>query len=123
MLNERYGTSKALGESALAALRAHNWPGNARELLHAVEAAVVVCEGDEILAEHLPPSVRAAPVLPAVAVSAPDNGRLPTLVEIELMHIRRALEASHGHRGNAARILGISERNLYRKLKEHRLVD
>jgi DNA-binding NtrC family response regulator len=43
-------------------------------------------------------------------------------VELELMHIRRALEASHGHRGNAARILGISERNLYRKLKEYRLL-
>jgi transcriptional regulator with PAS, ATPase and Fis domain len=51
-----------------------------------------------------------------------DGGRLPTLVELELMHIRRALEASHGHRGNAARALGISERNLYRKLKEHRLL-
>jgi transcriptional regulator with PAS, ATPase and Fis domain len=38
------------------------------------------------------------------------------------MHIRRALEASHGHRGNAARALGISERNLYRKLKEYRLL-
>jgi DNA-binding NtrC family response regulator len=38
------------------------------------------------------------------------------------MHIRRALEANHGHRGNAARALGISERNLYRKLKEHRLL-
>ena len=46
----------------------------------------------------------------------------PTLVELEVMHIRRALEASHGHRNLAARILGISERNLYRKLKEHRLL-
>jgi transcriptional regulator with PAS, ATPase and Fis domain len=43
-------------------------------------------------------------------------------VEQEVMHIRRALEASRGNRGSAARMLGISERNLYRKLKEYRLL-
>jgi DNA-binding NtrC family response regulator len=121
-LNERYGSRKALSEGALEALCRHAWPGNVRELLHAVEAAVVVCEGDAILAEHLPPPVRAASAPLAAALPAVDGGRLPTLVELELMHIRRALEASHGHRGNAARALGISERNLYRKLKEHRLL-
>jgi DNA-binding NtrC family response regulator len=123
MLNERYGSGKVLSEGALDSLRRHSWPGNVRELLHAVEAAVVVCEGAEILAEHLPVSVRGAAAEPlAAAVPTVDGGRLPTLVELELMHIRRALEASHGHRGNAARALGISERNLYRKLKEHRLL-
>jgi len=121
MLNERYGSAKTLSEDALDALRSHAWPGNVRELLHAVEAAVVVCEGAEVLPEHLPLAVRSrpAPVLPAVPAT---DGHLPTLVELELMHIRCALEASHGHRANAARILGISERNLYRKLKEHRLL-
>jgi len=122
MLNERYGSDKLLSEGALDSLRRHSWPGNVRELLHAVEAAVVVCEGAEILAEHLPLSVRGAAAAPSVIVPTVDGGRLPTLVELELMHIRRALEASHGHRGNAARALGISERNLYRKLKEHRLL-
>ena len=121
-LNERYSSNKVLSEGALDVLRRHSWPGNVRELLHAVEAAVVVCEGEAILAEHLPPSVRGGSAPPATAVLAVDGGRLPTLVELELMHIRRALEASHGHRGNAARALGISERNLYRKLKEHRLL-
>ena len=127
MLNERYGTAKVLGQSAMAAISGHAWPGNVRELLHAVEAAVVVCEGDEIRVEHLPESVRgAAPLgrgVPASTVEWAANGRLfPTLMELEVLHIRRALESSHGHRGNAARMLGISERNLYRKLKEHRLL-
>jgi transcriptional regulator with PAS, ATPase and Fis domain len=122
--NERYGTAKALGESALEALRAHGWPGNVRELLHAVEAAAVVCEGGEITAEHLPASVRGAAPAGRAAPAGPhvDGGRFPTLVELEVMHIRRALESSQGHRGNAARMLGISERNLYRKLKEYRLL-
>ena len=121
-LNERYGSGKVLSEGALDALRGHSWPGNVRELVHAVEAAVVVCEGEAILAEHLPPSVCGGSARVAAAEPTLDGGRLPTLVELELMHIRRALEASHGHRGNAARALGISERNLYRKLKEHRLL-
>jgi DNA-binding NtrC family response regulator len=103
-------------------LRRHNWPGNVRELKHAVEAAMVVCEGPEILPEHLPAAVRGT--VQAAVANGPiaEDAALPTLDELELVHIRRALQASNGHRGNAARILGISERNLYRKLKEHRLL-
>jgi DNA-binding NtrC family response regulator len=124
LLNERYGTGKVLTQDALEALRRHGWPGNVRELLHAVEAAAVVCEGGEIRAEHLPEPVRGAPSggPPSPDSPAVDLARFPTLVELELMHIRRALESSHGHRGSAARMLGISERNLYRKLKEYRLL-
>jgi DNA-binding NtrC family response regulator len=58
---------------------------------------------------------------PPAGPLAPD-APLPTLEEAELTHIRLAIEASKGHRGNAARILGISERNLYRKLREHGLL-
>ena len=123
MLNQRYGTAKRLGGTAMDALCAYSWPGNVRELLHAVEAAAVVCEGEEIREEHLPPAVRSG-ATPAAAAAPPEpaGAPLPTLVELEAMHIRRVLEASRGHRGNAARILGISERNLYRKLKEYRLL-
>jgi DNA-binding NtrC family response regulator len=120
LLNERYGSRKTLAIETLETLRRHPWPGNVRELLHAVEAAVIVCEGAEILPEHLPASVRGA--LPAATPPVTTSGgRIPTLAEMEVEHIRRVIEASHGHRGNAARMLGISERNLYRKLKEYRL--
>jgi DNA-binding NtrC family response regulator len=118
-LNQRYGSAKKLTDGAVEALRAHSWPGNVRELLHVIEAAVVVCEGGEVLPEHLPLPLTGTAIQPPAPMT---DGALPTLVELEVMHIRRALEASHGHRANAARILGISERNLYRKLKEHRLL-
>ena len=95
-------------------LRRHAWPGNVRELLHVVEAATVVCEGAEILADHLSPSLRDVPHL-----EMSDTDVLPTLREVERQHIKRVLGATGGHRGNAADILGISERNLYRKLKDH----
>jgi DNA-binding NtrC family response regulator len=116
-LNERYGFSRQIGIDALELLRRYAWPGNVRELLHVVESAAIVGEGPEVLPAHLPPAVR-APVArgPAdPAVEAP----LPTLQDLERAHIERALRASDGHRGRAAKILGISERSLYRKLEEY----
>lgn len=121
VLNERFSSSKRIGEAAMRALARHDWPGNVRELLHAIEAAMVVCEDDVILPEHLPRACQAA----AAASSGPEpleDGRLPTLEELEKAHIRKALEKTGGHRGSAARMLGISERNLYRKLREYELL-
>ena len=121
VLNERFGSSKQIGKAALELLRQHNWPGNVRELLHVVEAALVLCEGSQVLPEHLPAALRNLKPAPPVGPSAQDAS-LPTLEEAERAHILQAIEASKGHRGNAARILGISERNLYRKLREHGLL-
>jgi len=118
----RYGVTKRLGAAALERLCRHRWPGNVRELLHAVEAAMVVCAGPEVLVEHLPPGLhaeRAASETPGP--DAAEEEAPPTLAEIERRHIARVLRVTNGHRGNAARILGISERNLYRKIREHDL--
>jgi DNA-binding NtrC family response regulator len=52
---------------------------------------------------------------------AAPNGRVPTLEELERAHIVAVLETTRGHRGNAAQMLGISERNLYRKLRAYGL--
>jgi len=121
VLNERFGSNKQIGEEALQLLRRHSWPGNVRELLHVVEAALVLCEGPVVLPEHLPTTPRntAASTLPEAATQ---DSTMPTLQDVELKHIQMAIEASKGHRGNAAKILGISERNLYRKLREYGLL-
>ncbi|HSL23963.1 MAG TPA: sigma-54 dependent transcriptional regulator [Vicinamibacterales bacterium] len=120
ILNERFGTRKTIGASAQQALERHAWPGNVRELLHVVEAAMIVCDGPEVRPEHLPAHVRGAPaVQPAPGGS---NGQPATLQELERAHIAAVLRGTSGHRGQAARILGISERNLYRKLREYELL-
>jgi len=119
-LNERYGTERRLGDSALALLERHDWPGNVRELQHAIEAAMVVCDGEEILPRHLPRALGAARA-PAPASGAGEES-LPTLEEAEREHVTRALRAAEGHRGHAAKLLGISERNLYRKLRRYGLL-
>jgi DNA-binding NtrC family response regulator len=117
VLNERYGSYKRLSGEALEVLRGHCWPGNVRELQHVIESAVVVCDDDIIRPQHIPLPVTLSPV-PEVLGSGPANGNLPTLDELERRHIRFVLQSTGGHRGNAARILGISERNLYRKLHD-----
>jgi len=130
IFNERFGHRKRISEEALAVLQRHQWPGNVRELQHVIEAAMVVCEDAEIRAEHLPAALRApaaAPVVSAAAAGAgapatPDGG-LPTLEQLERIHIEAALRSTNGHRGRAAAILGISERNLYRKIREYNLPD
>ena len=119
-MNERFGSARKISEEALRVLRHHTWPGNVRELLHGIEGAMVVCEGPEILPEHLPQSVRASNgrVQPAAAASGSSQEAFLTLEDLEKQHIEQALKRSGGHRGHAARMLGISERNLYRKLNE-----
>jgi DNA-binding NtrC family response regulator len=120
LLSERFGRQKRLSPAALQVLRRHGWPGNVRELLHAVEAAIVVCEGAEVQPEHLPAQLRA----PASATTGSPNGDgagFQTLEAMERTHIECALKRTNGHRGQAAHMLGISERNLYRKLREYGL--
>jgi DNA-binding NtrC family response regulator len=114
LFSARFGVRRHLSDEALAVLEAHAWPGNVRELLHAVEAAMVVCEGPVIRPEHLPAAVRTD----RAPASAPVPDRTLTLDEVERAHIEAVLHAHSGHRSLAAKALGISERNLYRKLKE-----
>jgi DNA-binding NtrC family response regulator len=121
VLNDRFGFRKRIGEEALDVLRRHDWPGNVRELLHVVEAAMIVCEGDEILPEHLPLSVRGSSTTTPLRDSQAGDTPLLTLDAMERAHIERAIQATGGHRGHAAKMLGISERNLYRKLREYGL--
>jgi transcriptional regulator with PAS, ATPase and Fis domain len=116
-MNERLGCAKALSPEAREALRRHTWPGNVRELLHVIEAAMVVCEGSRIEPEHLGLTTRGL----AAPAGAHPGEPIPTLEALERNHIVETLRATAGHRSQAARLLGISERNLYRKLKDYQL--
>jgi DNA-binding NtrC family response regulator len=116
LFNGRFGLARRIAEPARAALRRHAWPGNVRELLHTIESAMVVCDGPEITLRHLPPHFSDAPAAGAGAAPA-----VTTLRETERQQIQAALSVTSGHRAQAAHLLGISERNLYRKIRAHRL--
>jgi two-component system response regulator AtoC len=95
---------------ALVMLGAYDFPGNVRELANVVERAVIVSDGREVCAGHLPEAVTAA------AGSRARRARRPTLAELEAEYIREVLAASGGNKSEAARVLGISRKNLYERL-------
>lgn len=89
--------------------------------------AVIVSDDPEIRPAHLPASLRArdrvaAPFAGIHSAVGDSSGEPPppvTLEALERGHIEAALRTTCGHRAQAARMLGISERNLYRKLREY----
>ena len=99
---------------AMEAILRYPWPGNARELENVIERALILCDSGEVLPQHLPMGIR----LSAEHAPGESGGPRPTLAEAEHRYIQQVLEECSGHRQKAARILGISERNLYRKLKD-----
>jgi DNA-binding NtrC family response regulator len=103
-----------LTAQAMEVLQRYRWPGNVRELENVIERALILCDEGVLDPEHLPMGVRLTPQFS----QAEESDHLPTLDEVERRYIRRVLEECKGHRYKAASILGISERNLYRKLKE-----
>lgn len=103
-----------VSEAAMDILCRYAWPGNARELENVIERALILCDKGTILPEHLPLGVRIAPS----HSHDEEPGQHLTLDEAERRYIRQVLDECQGHRLKAAQVLGISERNLYRKLKE-----
>ncbi|AOV02489.1 MULTISPECIES: sigma-54-dependent transcriptional regulator [Delftia] len=105
---------KRLGADAARLLLAHDWPGNVRELRNAMERAALLCPGPVIGPEHigLQPAAANGPAIDW-------NGPLaPAVAQLEREMVTRALAATMGNRAEAARRLGLSRQQLYRKLAE-----
>ena len=107
----------AIAPQALELLKRYQWPGNVRELRNVIERALILAEGDCIDTEHLPGSLQSK----TAALFDYPEGQLPTLEQAEKLYIGRLLRENAGNRARVARILDISERNLYRKIKEYGL--
>ena len=110
-----------VAEDTQQALMGHDWPGNVRQLMNAVQNMVVVVEGDTLEPRHLPPDLGLS------AASGRDTGGSVgatagmSLDQIEKHAIREALRVNNGNRELTAKMLNIGERTLYRKLKEYGL--
>ena len=99
---------------ALEILCGHRWPGNVRELEHAIERAVLVCEGEDIEPESLPPAVlRGKPVLPE---AGSPGGLIEEVERLERSMILAALDQNGWVKSRASRSLGVTERILSYKM-------
>ena len=115
--------------AVLAALAAHHWPGNIRELANVIEHALVLCDGLPLTVEHLPARLGAArqrpsavlpasaPVPPVPAATTPPPKPV-SLRELEMQAILQGLERNHGNKARTAEELGISLKTLYNKLHQ-----
>jgi len=105
---------KRLSEEALATLEQYDFPGNVRELSHLIERGVLLSKGSMIQGDDL--------LLPqSVKTKAETEVRLSplcSLEEVEKVHIENALKQMNWNKTKAADVLGISVRNLYRKIDQ-----
>ncbi|MBA3454999.1 MAG: sigma-54-dependent Fis family transcriptional regulator [Deltaproteobacteria bacterium] len=109
---------KIVGLSAAAAERmlAYEWPGNVRELGNCIERAVALAHFEDIQVEDLPEKIRMQQTRRSTAMSGSSLPELLSLEEVERRHVLRVLEACRGNRTDAAKILDLDRKTLYRKL-------
>jgi len=120
---ERFSSSprpRTLSPAAMERLAAHDWPGNVRELANLVRRLVLSSRADRIGANQVSDELeRAAPQRSGAAAG---SGRLrggASMRSVERAAIASALEETSGNRAQAARLLGISVRTLYNRLKRY----
>ncbi|MDE3215477.1 MAG: sigma-54-dependent Fis family transcriptional regulator [Gemmatimonadota bacterium] len=102
-----------LAPDAVEMLQAYEWPGNIRELRNVIERALLLHRGAVLGAADLPVTqARPAAGLPGSRVS---------LADLERRHIEAVLAHTSWHQGQAAEVLGISPKTLYRKIREYGL--
>jgi two-component system response regulator FlrC len=101
-----------LSRSALLAIGEHDWPGNVRELKNALERAVVLCEGDEVGVDDLPPETIAAG-------GPPPEGFHARVEAYRRRVIEEALAGCGGNQTRAAERLGLQRTYLARLIKKY----
>ncbi len=108
---------KILSNEAKHALQNYEFPGNVRELEHVIERAIIFAEGSSIEVKDLNlPAFYSQPEF-----DEEDDQETLNLEEVEKTHIHKALRKNDWNRENTARILGISQKTLYTKIKKYSL--
>jgi two-component system response regulator HydG len=123
-------STPAITNAAMMRLTAYDWPGNVRQLLNVVQNMIVSAAGETddprapitIDVRHIPDDIRASDDTPGDDRETAGGSLAGTpLEQLEKRAIRETLRLTGGNREQTARLLGIGERTLYRKLKEYGL--
>jgi PAS domain S-box-containing protein len=100
-----------VSDDVMRVLIEYPWPGNVRELRHAIEHAFVVARNSTITIDDLPAEMHSFAAAEAQNINSSDS-------VVDAPSLRRALTQCAGNKAKAARLVGISRRTIYRKLKE-----
>ena len=115
-----------VSDEAMELLKAYSWPGNIRELEHAIERAVAMTNTAVLFPEDFPPEIskqesaatNAAGVAVA-SVSVEAGGASPSLEDMEKAHIMKVLQEVNFNKSKASEVLGIDRATLYRKAQRY----
>jgi transcriptional regulator with PAS, ATPase and Fis domain len=114
--NDRLGKNiRGVTDAVLSAFMGYHWPGNIRELEHAVEHAFVLCHEAVITVDHLPPEI-CRPLDVKQAVS-------PASGSVSREELLSALEKTGWNKARAARLLEVSRQTMYRLISKHKITD
>jgi DNA-binding NtrC family response regulator len=102
---------------AMARLLRYPWPGNARELQNAIQRGVLLARNNILTIKELPPKVAGLDISPARILSEAVDKRI-SLDQLEHDYVRAVVDAVNGNKSEAATILRIDRKTLYRKLDE-----
>ncbi len=110
---------EGLSPEALSLIRNYSWPGNLRELRNAIERAVILAKGGQLVVADFPAELReqTATTSPNAVSDVPQVGSRVSLEKLEEAHLRKILEQTKSLT-EAADVLGIDQATLYRKRKK-----
>ena len=107
--SERHGVNAELSSDARKRLTRYKWPGNVRELKNVVEALILSqCNGK---------AIDGGRVMEFLSGQAADSRLKDRIADLEREEIERVMKTCHGNRTEAAKMLGISRKTLWQKLK------
>ena len=107
---------KGVTRRAAQLLMDYDWPGNVRELENCIERAAALCRGEEIDVDDLPKKV-VEHKSTRIELSTASPAQMLTLDEMQHRYVRQVLAAVGGNKTQAAQILGIDRRSIYRRLE------
>jgi transcriptional regulator with PAS, ATPase and Fis domain len=133
-LEKKYNKKLHLLRDSQKLLFKHSWPGNVRELQNCLEYAAIMCQGNEIMPAHLPRHLnnhsdfaqQSDARQPDGSETGPSDLSLTlnwrcAMTNLERGLLERALSRSQGNRSQAIRLLGLSRRAFYHKLKQYQI--
>jgi two-component system response regulator AtoC len=116
---------KSISPEALDILKRYDWPGNVRELEHIIEGALILSEGETIKPEDLSLSIiirgKAAETAAVSYYGDAKSVQQLSLEDLEKIHIKHVLDGNGWNRNRSAKVLGISLKTLYLKIKQYGL--
>ncbi len=116
---ERMGKGvTGISSEAAKKLLEYDWPGNVRQLENSMERAVTLTRFEQITVEDLPERISRYESA-RLTVTDVDSEHILTLDELERRYIERVLKAVQGNKTQAAKLLGVDRRTLYRKLERY----